>query len=140
MTAEIVAASREPGDGPPASPAHPVTVTMTDSGVIVLRLPGGTSLGAECAEAAGAAVRHAAGARKRPVLIDVSGLNSINDDARDVYLRSTVVAAFGLLGSSPVDRVLAHYLLRAQLPGIPARYFSSESEALTWLETFTHDG
>jgi hypothetical protein len=45
-----------------------------------------------------------------------------------------IVSAFAILGTSPVDRVIAHGLLGLPLPACPSRYFTDEDAALDWLQ------
>ena len=58
---------------------------------------------------------------------------SVTSDARVSYTNSVVVSACALLGESPVDRVIAHFLLRAKPGSLPAQFFTSEAEARDWL-------
>jgi hypothetical protein len=44
------------------------------------------------------------------------------------------VLAWALLGRTPVDRILAHFILGGDFKSCPASYFSSEAEAVTWLK------
>ncbi|QCO96488.1 hypothetical protein FCN77_00625 [Arthrobacter sp. 24S4-2] len=46
----------------------------------------------------------------------------------------TAVAARTLLGQTPVDRILAHFILGGDFKSCPARYFNSEAGAVNWLQ------
>jgi len=48
------------------------------------------------------------------------------------------VAAWALLGRTPVDRILAHFILGGDFKSGPASYFTSEPEALKWLKENAH--
>ena len=39
-----------------------------------------------------------------------------------------------LLGSSPVDRVIANFFLGVHIPPCPTRFFTSRTESLSWLQ------
>ena len=52
---------------------------------------------------------------------------------------SIAASAFALVGESPVDRVIAHYLLRSKTETIPAQFFTSEAEAIEWLGQYTSE-
>ena len=82
---------------------------------------------------AGSAVRALAGGRRMPVLLIITGVVGVSVEARHVYATSIAASAFALVGESPVDRVIAHYLLRSKTESIPAQFFTSEAEAISWL-------
>ncbi len=94
--------------------------------------------GAE-AQVAGAAVRALADGRRVPVLLVISGVVGVSVEARQVYAGSIAASAFALVGESPVDRVIAHYLLRSKTDTIPADFFLSRTEALEWLRPYTSE-
>ncbi|GAP55283.1 STAS/SEC14 domain-containing protein [Arthrobacter sp. 92] len=72
------------------------------------------------------------------VLLDLAGVASVSRAARNVFSNVSTVAAWALLGHTPVDRILAHFILGAEFKSGPASYFTSESEALTWLTEKAH--
>ena len=43
--------------------------------------------------------------------------------------------AFAVLGDTPVDRVIAHTLLRLAPPKCLTKYFTDEEKAICWLQT-----
>ncbi|MEO5317566.1 STAS/SEC14 domain-containing protein [Arthrobacter sp. CC3] len=69
------------------------------------------------------------------VLLEITGVGSVSREAISVYSSAVTVSAFAILGSTPVDRVIAHGLLGLPLPACPSEYFTDEEEALTWLRT-----
>ncbi|MDQ6739579.1 MAG: STAS/SEC14 domain-containing protein [Actinomycetota bacterium] len=138
MTAEVLPeAEHQPA-------ANPATVTpmagggisiwMAPEGILRIKLPELASITGPQAEAAAALVRSLANGRLLPLLMDVTGVLSVTSEMREVYGRSVAVSACALLGKSPVDRVIAHHFLGAESSGLPAAYFTSESEAIAWLE------
>lgn len=68
------------------------------------------------------------------VLLDLTGVASVSRAARAVFGDVSSVVAWALHGQTPVDRILAHFLLGAEFKSGPARYFTSETEALSWLK------
>lgn len=70
------------------------------------------------------------------VLLVITGVESVSKEAVAVYSEASTVAAFALLGRSPVDKVIAHSLRGLAWPNCPVRYFADEQEALTWLAGF----
>lgn len=116
-----------------AAPGVPLGVRMLDGGIIEVTLPANEEVAGPEARTAGAAVRVLANGRRMPVLLVITGVVGVSVEARHVYATSIAASAFALVGESPVDRVIAHYLLRSKTETIPARFFTSETEALDWL-------
>ncbi|MDQ1058196.1 hypothetical protein QFZ23_002097 [Arthrobacter globiformis] len=75
------------------------------------------------------------GGKPGAVLLQVSGVGSVSRTAISLYCEAAAVTAFAILGSTPVDRVIAHTLLRLAPPKCPTEYFTDEEEALIWLRT-----
>ena len=142
MTIDALA---EPGELTPAGPAAAegaavpsqlpaaIGVRLRDGGIIEIQLPVSAQIEGPEARAAGAAVRALANGRRMPVLLVITGVVGISPEARHVYSNSIAASAFALVGESPVDRVIAHYLLRSKTETIPAQFFLSETEAVDWL-------
>jgi hypothetical protein len=77
------------------------------------------------------------GGSRGGVLLEITGVGSVSREAIGVYSSAMTVSAFAILGSTPVDRVIAHGLLGLPLPSCPSEYFTDEDEALNWLQTAT---
>lgn len=75
------------------------------------------------------------GGARGGVLLEITGVGSVSREAISVYSSAVTVSAFAILGTSPVDRVIAHGLLGLPLPACPSQYFTDEAAALDWLET-----
>lgn len=73
------------------------------------------------------------------VLLQITGVGSVSREAISVYSEAATVRAFAILGSTPVDRVIAHGLLGLPRPQCPTQYFTDAQEAMQWLSGF-HDG
>ena len=86
---------------------------------------------------AAAAVQGLAEGKLAAVMIVVSGVVGVSVEARRVYAESITARAVALVGESPVDRVIAHYLLRSRSESIPAEFFLSRPAALEWLRQYT---
>jgi hypothetical protein len=131
---------RVPEDAPGAdfpetttSTGVPIGVRMRDGGIIEVALPANEEIEGPEARVAGARVRALANGRRMPVLLVITGVVGVSLEARHVYATSIAASAFALVGESPVDRVIAHYLLRSKTETIPAQFFTSEAEAIDWL-------
>ena len=148
MTLEATAG---PGELIPAEPAAaddvgrttparvPIGVRMRDGGIIEVALPANEEIDGPEARIAGAAVRALANGRRMPVLLVITGVVGVSVEARHVYSTSIAASAFALVGESPVDRVIAHYLLRSKTETIPAEFFMSEAAAIAWLGHYTSE-
>ncbi|MBG6189875.1 hypothetical protein IWX64_000802 [Arthrobacter sp. CAN_A212] len=101
--------------------------------VIRLVMPQGVEVTGEIAEAHAARARALAGDDLRPVLLVISGVSAISREARAVLASSRTSSAIAVLGESPVDRVIANFLLGGEPPPCPTRFFTTESEAMAWL-------
>ena len=110
-----------------------IGVRMIDGGIIEVLLPSNQEIEGREARVAGEAVRSLAAGRRMPVLRVITGVVGVSIEARQVYTGSIAATAFALVGESPVDRVIAHYLLRSKSETIPAQFFTSESAAVEWL-------
>jgi hypothetical protein len=131
-----------PGRGPAApeqDTGDPIGVRMTDWGIIEVTLPPNQVIEGPQARVAGAAVRSLAHGRRLPVLLVITGVVALSVEARNVYVTSIAASAFALVGESPVDRVIAHYLLRSKTETIPAQFFTSEPDAVRWLRQYAHE-
>ena len=123
-------------DAGAAPNAGEASVHMADEGHLVLRLPEGQVVTGTMALWAAENIEGTAGASKLPLLLILSGVESITRGARDIFSAARSLSAVAVLGISPVDRVIANFLLGGEVQPCPTRYFSRESEALLWLQRF----
>jgi hypothetical protein len=128
---ELAAPERGAGD--------PIGVRMTGRGIIEVMLPPNQVIEGPQARVARAAVHSLAKGRRLPVLLVITGVVGISVEARHVYATSFAASAFALVGESPVDRVIAHYLLRSKTETVPAQFFTSESDAVEWLRQYARE-
>lgn len=129
-----------PAAAAPSSIPEPIIgVRQLQGGIIEVALPPNREIEGPEARVAGAAVRTLADGRRVPVLLSISGVVGVSVEARQVYAGSIAASAFALVGESPVDRVIAHYLLRSRTETIPAEFFLSRTEALEWLRPYTSE-
>lgn len=119
--------------------ARSIGVRMIDGGIIEVLLPANQEIEGPEARIAGDIVRTLAAGRRMPVLLVITGVVGVSMEARRVYSGSIAATAFALVGESPVDRVIAHYLLRSRSETIPAQFFTSESAAVEWLRQYTRE-
>ncbi|MEV5053515.1 hypothetical protein [Arthrobacter sp. LAR12-1-1.1] len=132
-------ADRDVDGGVDGAAARAIGVRMIDGGIIEVLLPANEEIEGPEARIAGDTVRTLAAGRRMPVLLVITGVVGVSIEARQVYSGSIAATAFALVGESPVDRVIAHYLLRSRSETIPAQFFTSESAAVEWLRQYTRE-
>ncbi len=87
----------------------------------------------DMARVAMALVDAANAGRERPLLVDMTGTAALTRDARMTFSRRCSASRIALLGSSPVDRVIANFALGVSAVPVPTRFFTSELLAVAWL-------
>lgn len=113
-----------------------VGVSLED-GFVRLVLPPGAVITGGIAARAASEFEQITGTGMMPLLLELTGIESITRSARSVFGGAHSASAVAVLGSSQVDRVIANFLLGGDLPHCPTRYFSSRDEALGWLRAKT---
>lgn len=78
-----------------------------------------------------------AGTKKCAILTDLRDARPLSPEARHYYSGKTLTDYFRAMGllvpASPFGRMMGNVYLRVANPGIPAKLFADESEALAWL-------
>ena len=85
------------------------------------------------AQAAMVAVNDIADGAEYPLLVDMASTASVSRKARSVFSIPCAASRIALLGASPVDRVLANFFLGVHVAPCPTRFFTSRTEAMSWL-------
>jgi hypothetical protein len=75
--------------------------------------------------------------RAKYLLIDISGLDSVDADVSCIFNSTTKGVRIALLGAGPADRVLARFFIRKINPSRQLTYVESRHDALAFL--FEHD-
>ena len=101
-------------------------------GVLRLRWKPGAYIGIGVANAALASITALGRGKKLPMLVEIGGVTH-SAAARKVFPDPSTISRMALLGSSPVDRVIAMFRLTLVQAGFPIRYFTSEDKAVAWL-------
>lgn len=73
------------------------------------------------------------GESRHPMLVDMATTADVSRGARAVFGRPCQASRIALLGSSPVDRVIANFFLGISNVPCPTKFFTVEREALAWL-------
>lgn len=74
---------------------------------------------------------------ERPLLVDMATTSKVSRGARAVFARTCQASHVALLGASPVDKVIANFVLSKNKTTRPKRFFTSRAEAMAWLMAST---
>jgi hypothetical protein len=102
-------------------------------GVLHLRWKPGVKIATADAQAAMQLVNILCADGPRPMLVDMEETNAVSRGARGVFSLPCGASRIALLGSSPVDRLLANFALGLSSPPCPTHFFTSRSGAIEWL-------
>jgi hypothetical protein len=108
-------------------------LTLDGQGVIQLKWPRAVAISEADAEAAMRGVNELSGDLRHPMLVDMATTAQVSRGARTVFGKPCQASRIALLGASPVDKVLANFILGINKLPCPTRFFTSREEATAWL-------
>ncbi|MFB8372009.1 STAS/SEC14 domain-containing protein [Pseudarthrobacter sp. NPDC055928] len=109
------------------------TIKLGADGIIHLVWKPGIILDGVDVHAAMARLTEITDGSEYPMLVDMGRTKAVTRQARDVFKIPSAASRIALLGSSPVDRVIANFTIERQALPCPTRFFTSRDEALGWL-------
>lgn len=115
------------------APAPVVSFTVLPDLAVKAVLPRGADLNEAAAAQLYSRLGELAGDRRVDVVLELTGVHTVNRAARAACAAIPSVSAWAIVGESPVDRLLGHFLLGGEFSSVPARYFTAEKDALDWL-------
>lgn len=127
-----VARSRTP-DTSNHQTAAGVACTVLPNLAVWAVLPPGADLNAATIARLRQQIGERVGDRRAAVVLHLNGIASVSRTARAAFAAIDTVSSWALVGESPVDRLLGHFLLGAEFRSARAQYFTSDREALNWL-------
>jgi hypothetical protein len=98
------------------------TVELGDQGVLHLVWKRGTVLEAADVHAAMAMVNELADGAEYPMLIDISETQAVTRQARSVFSVKCAASRIALLGSSPINRIIANFAMARRTLPCPTRF------------------
>ncbi|PTT68494.1 STAS/SEC14 domain-containing protein [Arthrobacter sp. HMWF013] len=101
-------------------------------GVLRLRWSRGAYVGIDVANTALEAIASLGQGARLPMLVEIQGVTH-SAAARKVFPAPSSISRMAILGSSPVDRVVAMFRLPLLPTGFPIKYFTSRDQAEAWL-------
>lgn len=108
-------------------------VALGQDGVLRLRWNPGIHISEQAALDAMALVNDLCGEDRHPMIVYMATTASVHRRARAVFGRPCAASAIALLGASPVDRVIANFILGVSTLPCPTKFFTSEDEAESWI-------
>ncbi|MDT0168882.1 STAS/SEC14 domain-containing protein [Pseudarthrobacter sp. BRE9] len=105
-------------------------------GVLHLRWKPGAYIGIDVARSTLEAIKALTNDRPVPMLVEIRGVTH-SAAARKEFPSPENVSRMALLGTSPVDRVIAMFRLTLVQAGFPIKYFTSSDKAVAWLLSAT---
>jgi SpoIIAA-like len=107
------------------------TMELSD-GVLRLSWKQGTYIGIDVATAALDAITTLCQGNQLPMLVEIGGVTH-SAAARKLFPDPANISRMALVGTSPVDRVIAMFRLPMAPAGFPIRYFTTKEKAMAWL-------
>ncbi|UTT68821.1 STAS/SEC14 domain-containing protein [Arthrobacter sp. DNA4] len=77
--------------------------------------------------------RELSGGRALPMLVEITGLQWIDQGALKAFAGSWPVTRAAIVGTTPVDQTIADFFTGRHKPVHPNRFFTSMDEAMAWL-------
>lgn len=115
------------------TPDQAFQVSVVQLGIVRLSWTAGLRITGVLAAAAMAAVDAVNGDLNRPLLVEMTRVDTMTREARGHFGRRCTASRIALLGTSPVDRVRATPGVEGRGFPVPTRFFTSEPAALAWL-------
>ncbi|TQJ68728.1 hypothetical protein FBY31_2841 [Arthrobacter sp. SLBN-100] len=109
------------------------TVELGADGIIHLVWQPGIVLEGDDVHAAMARVDEISEGSEYPMLVDMGVTKAVTRQAKSAFQIPCAASRIALLGSSPVDRIIANFTIERQTLPCPTRFFTSRDEALVWL-------
>lgn len=110
-----------------------VALFLDAQGIVQLKWPRHAIVRSGDAETAMRRVNELCGQTERPLLVDMATTSTVSRGARVVFARPCQASQVALLGASPVDKVIANFVLALNKTNRPKRFFTSRAEAMEWL-------
>lgn len=110
-----------------------VTVTLSRQGILHVRWRPGAVVTETEAYALKSRAAELSSGRSLPMLVEMASMKWIDRRATQIFSDPWPLARMALVGTSPVDEVIASFYTSRHHPACPTRFFTSTDEAMTWL-------
>jgi hypothetical protein len=115
------------------------TIWLDGDGIVRIIANAGSVQGRADAEENMEAIKKVGLGRRRPILVDISKVKSVDAEARAVYsgpMSAEISLASALVVNSAIGRLIGNFFIGLNKPAAPLRLVTSEREGLAWLRTF----
>lgn len=115
------------------------TIRMEAQGLVRITHHPGAVQTLDDAQATSAVVNNLIGGQQVRLLIDMRRIKSQDREVREYYTQQGYaigLQAVAILVGSPVSRVIGNLYIGFNKSNIPTRLFTSEAEAIAWLQEF----
>jgi hypothetical protein len=111
-----------------------VTIELSSQHILHVRWrPGAVVTEAEAYALKNRAAELSSG-RSLPMLVEMASMKWIDRLATEIFSAPWPLAKMALVGTSPVDEVIASFYTSRHHHACPTRFFTSMDEAMTWLK------
>jgi hypothetical protein len=109
------------------------TIELGADGIIHLSWRPGIILDSDDVHAGMATLNEICDGSEYPMLVDMGTTKAVTRRAKSAFQIPCAASRIALLGSSPVDRIIANFTIERQTMPCPTRFFTSRDGALDWL-------
>ena len=109
------------------------TLELRADGVLHLVWKPGVTIEVADSRAAMDTVNEISNGSEHPMLVDMASTDAVTREARAVFSIPCAASRIALLGSSPLNRVIANFAMARRTLPCPTRFFTSRDEAMDWL-------
>jgi hypothetical protein len=111
------------------------TLELLPNGILHLRWDTACTITAGDAHAVLHLTDTLVGTESHPLLVDMETTKTVTREARQIFVAPSTNSRVALLGSSPVDRMIANFFFGFNRPPIPTQFFTSREQAVAWLQS-----
>jgi hypothetical protein len=110
-----------------------VTVKLSSQDVLHVRWRPGAVVTENDAKALKTRAAELSAGRALPMLVEMASMKWIDRTATELFSEPWPLARMALVGTSPVDEVIASFYTSRHNHACPTKFFTSMGEAMTWL-------
>lgn len=111
-----------------------VAIELSTEGILHVRWTPGAVVTATEANALKSRAAALTAGRSLPMLVEMASMKWIDRHAGEIFSAPWPLAQMALVGTSPVDEIIASFYISRHNHACPTRFFTSLDEAMTWLK------
>ena len=110
-----------------------VTIELSREGILHVRWTPGAVVTEAVANALKSRAIELSSGHSLPMLVEMASMKSIDRRATEIFSAPWPLARMALVGTSPVDEVIASFYASRHNHARPTQFFTSMDEAMIWL-------